>query len=547
MAIRTVILFLVGLLACGSCFRNNRLDSIESYIQERPDSALVELQNLSPSALKGKAEKARYALLYSIALDKNYIDIQSDSIIIQSVNWYERVGDKKKMMLSYLYAGKVEYNSSNYAGAVSYAQKSIDLAIKTKEYYYHGLANWLMGDIYYANHNYLKAKGYYDQAKISFLDSGKDRYASFSECESAKMCLALGDYHKCDSLLTVINSNLLCDDDALLSTYYSLVIRSCSLQVRDMEAISAFNIWRELTVKSDALTVYGQMAISFARNGDKESANYCLSKAYQYASEDQMPIVSTYSAGVHYINGEYKSSIDSLQKGYDYQNKVAYVQFANSIDDALSEYYKSEVLINEQKLKGRLSALAIFAALLLTGIIIYYRFKKNEFTKKLNAAKADIAYVAQLNKNNLTNFNRFLRIRQNVLDDVVAGYSTEKHYKKSGIVYDIVDDRIESLKAGGEGFKKLVKDLNACFGDIVRKLRESYPTMTNLDYHILVYYFSGFSQETVSTLTNIPVEKLYNLKRSWVQRFNLLPSPLREQFLGRMNTWKYLPDTNNAP
>ena len=535
----TFICFFIVLSLCCSCFRNSRLDGIESYIQERPDSALVALQNMSPSSLKGRAERARYALLYSIALDKNYIDISSDSTIIQAVKWYEKSGDKNRLMLSYYYAGRVQYNAANYAGAVTYAQKAIDLAVPLNDGYYQGLSCWLTGDVYYANHNYLKALGYYDLAEESFRKSGNDRYAIFSKCESAKMFLALGDYHKCDSVLNVVNSLLDNDDDALLSTYHSLKIRSLSHQGKDKEAIRSFECWKELQDKADPLAVYGETALSFAREGNKKNALECMEMAYLHASEEQMPLVSSYSGSILYFDGEYKQAIDSLQKGYDYQNKVAYVQFANSIDDALSEFYKSESAMKEQKMKGELVLVSIIAAILILAALTYYLLKKKEYTRKLNSAKADIAFISQLNRDSLQNFAKYMQIRQNVLDDVIAGYNTEKRSRKSGAVYDIVDDKIASLKGGGEGFKKLVKDLNTCFDGIVIKLKEHFPDLSKQDYHILVYYFGGFSQETVSTLTGIPVEKLYNLKRSWVERFNQIPSPDRELLLGRMNTSKY--------
>ncbi|MBR6305540.1 MAG: hypothetical protein IKR38_02015 [Bacteroidales bacterium] len=530
--------FLTILLACLSC-QSSYLDKIESDILEHPDSSLWALEQITPSSLKWNGEKARYALLYSMALDKNYIDVSSDSTIIKAVRWYEKTRDKHRLMLAYYYAGRVEYNSSNYTGSITYANDALELAEQTGDEYQKGLICWLIGDTYFANHNYLKARHYYLSAKESFDGSGKERYALFSMCEAAKMAIALGEYSKCDSLLGAIRIRLDINDDALLSTYYSIKIRSCSLQEENVEAISSFYEWEHLLVKSDPLTVYGQMALSFAQTGDKVMAEYCLRKAALSASKDQMPQVSSYTAGVLYEAGLYKQAIDSLQKGYDYQNKVAYIQFANSIDDALSEYYKVQSRMKEQKMKERLTLVSVVAALFILGTFAYHNFKRKEYSRKLNSAKADIIFISQMNKDSLKNFAKFIQIRQGMLDDVIAGYSEEKSSGKSGMVYDIIDDKIESLKAGGEGFKKLVKDLNACFDNIVKKLRAHFPNISRQDYRILVYYFSGFSQETVSTLTGIQVEKLYNLKRSWVKRFYSLPSPDRDLLLGRMNTGKY--------
>ena len=54
---------------------------VESFIEERPDSALAVLEQINKEELSSKEEKAKHALLLSIALDKNYIDLTTDSII----------------------------------------------------------------------------------------------------------------------------------------------------------------------------------------------------------------------------------------------------------------------------------------------------------------------------------------------------------------------------------------------------------------------------------------------------------------------------------
>lgn len=518
--------------------RNAALDGVEAYIQDYPDSALVTLQQIPQSSIKGRSAKAKYALLTSIALDKNYTDVRSDSIISRAVNWYERTADYHRLMLSYYYAGKIQFNSSNYSGAVVYAQKALELANKTQDGYYQGYAYWLLGDIYSKNHNYLKAKKYYSQAESAFKQSGKDRHSLFSVFEQAKMLIALKEFPQCDTLLNSVSGIIDNGDDALKSVCYSLQLRSCALQGKDAEAIALFDKWRNLTIQADKFTVYGEMAMPLFRSGQKAAAQECIDNAYRSASPGQLHLAPSFSASLMYANGEYKQAMDSMSKAFDYQNSIANAQFANSIDDAFSEYYKSESKLKEQALRNRIILLSVIAGILLLAGLLYYLSKKKSYQEKLDAAKEDIAYITQMNTDTLKNFNKFLQIRQGMLDDVISGYGTEKQSRKAGAAYDAIDDKIENLKAGGDGFKKLVKDLNECFDDIVRKLRERYPELSRQEFRILVYYFSGFSQETVSILTGIPVQKLYNLKRSWVERFNQLPSPDKDLFIGRMNPAK---------
>ena len=68
------------------------LDDVETYINERPDSALAVLRALDSTAVRGRALRARVSLLHSMALDKNYIDLKTDSILAPAVSWYSRHG-----------------------------------------------------------------------------------------------------------------------------------------------------------------------------------------------------------------------------------------------------------------------------------------------------------------------------------------------------------------------------------------------------------------------------------------------------------------------
>ena len=77
-----IILELLAILFFTGCYNReqiSRLDEAEALIQNKPDSALTILQQLKSEG--SQAEQARYALLYSEALDKNHIKATNDSLI----------------------------------------------------------------------------------------------------------------------------------------------------------------------------------------------------------------------------------------------------------------------------------------------------------------------------------------------------------------------------------------------------------------------------------------------------------------------------------
>lgn len=107
-----------------SCIRGGealaKLDDVFSYIESRPDSALTVLEGMNEEDLTSKRSKAKHALLYSIALDKNYIDLQSDSVIAPAVAYYQNHGSADERLLTFYYRGRIAMNAGKYEDAISY-------------------------------------------------------------------------------------------------------------------------------------------------------------------------------------------------------------------------------------------------------------------------------------------------------------------------------------------------------------------------------------------------------------------------------------------
>ncbi|MBQ1973998.1 MAG: tetratricopeptide repeat protein, partial [Paraprevotella sp.] len=62
--------------------------------------------------------RARYGLLYSVALDKNYIDVASDSLIRYSAEYYDREGTPIERLKAYYYLGRTQENAQLYDKAI---------------------------------------------------------------------------------------------------------------------------------------------------------------------------------------------------------------------------------------------------------------------------------------------------------------------------------------------------------------------------------------------------------------------------------------------
>ncbi len=116
----TIICFLL----CLSCSRYDTLtaslNEVESIVESYPDSSLSILKGINISSIHSNKHKARYSLLLSIVNDKNYIDVESDSIITPALKYYLRTGDADKKLKVLYYRGIVERNRGNHEAAMNW-------------------------------------------------------------------------------------------------------------------------------------------------------------------------------------------------------------------------------------------------------------------------------------------------------------------------------------------------------------------------------------------------------------------------------------------
>lgn len=112
-------------VSCGHQSDRNLLHIVKPLLSEKPDSALALLDSMATDRLDKKSQ-AEFALFYSMALDKNFIDVVDDSLINRAVKWYRHHGSAEEKLRAYYYQGRVYQN----AGELEKAMESFFMAEK---------------------------------------------------------------------------------------------------------------------------------------------------------------------------------------------------------------------------------------------------------------------------------------------------------------------------------------------------------------------------------------------------------------------------------
>jgi hypothetical protein len=177
------ILFFALLCTITSCTREDNisatLDRAEMLMQEQPDSALVLLKGIDADGLKTEVQKARYALLYTQALEKNDLPIPGDSLINTAVRYYERGDNAHYKALAYLYRGVAYKQMDSIALAFNSYARAAEEVDRKRDGYTYGLTQSYMGVLYEEQRRYKEAILLYKNAHKIFNDIGYQRNENY--------------------------------------------------------------------------------------------------------------------------------------------------------------------------------------------------------------------------------------------------------------------------------------------------------------------------------------------------------------------------------
>ena len=146
------ILLLCLVTSCSIRDVRNQLNDVESYIAERPDSALAVIESIDPTVLKTNSLKAHHALLHAMALDKNYIDVKDDSLALTAVKYYQKHRPKKHLARSRYYLALSYFNNREYDKSIIELSKAEPVA-RLSDSLYLGFVKVLQANIYSINYN----------------------------------------------------------------------------------------------------------------------------------------------------------------------------------------------------------------------------------------------------------------------------------------------------------------------------------------------------------------------------------------------------------
>mgnify|MGYP002673265277 FL=1 len=559
---RFVIIFLLMsflLVSCDNRQTKSLLQDVETYIQERPDSALRVLRKVDSLTLNTKALRARYSVLFAMALDKNYIDTTALSILEPTVAYYEKFGSPKDKMLSYYYLGRIYSNRKDYPNAVIFYSQALRESSEY-DYYHRGLIYAASADAYNASFN--------DEEELRNTILA---YECFEKIGDKDLDLSLYKvaqaYH---------NNERFDVADSLYSLVYSGKDSTSRLALYAMEDLVSNDLYQEKQDVERDLELLEYVA--------EHRGNLSLESYYEYAyllllagkeseAENILSQLSNREANgktmeIRYriaeCKGQNEEALALLKSMLSHQNDVVKKKLAQSVFKAQSDYYRLTAEVSEQKstISNQRSIIILITGLMIIALL-YVIFMKRKSTlirekDRLTQAVEESERLLETVRNraneekserekDILDLKSRNEREQDKIKDLREVYVAlyQKRFSEIGKYYDAASShRLESIKekayhdvisstqalfeeiaSGSEGQKKFEARINADLDDIVSKIRSDFPKLKDDDIRFICYLIVGFDTSTISFLMDISKENVRVKKHRLREKLNGYSGP----------------------
>ena len=505
---RYSILSTVILLIAFSCQSHihRELDNAESLLQQKPDSALSFLRHINSSQLKTKRANARYALLMSAALDKNYIDVTSDSLSKTAVDYYSKYGNAKQKMLAFYYHGITLKNRNHYPAAMVAFEKAEKEAVLINDNYQLGLIYRNKASIVSANNNNQEAIKYNEKALSFFKQANAEPYQVFAEYSLASSYINNKEYEKADSLLTDIQEKS--DNHSLL--FQCNIRKAIILIIKGKKIDTAIDYYRKTPRYYYDILDYSYLALAFDNLGLKDSSDYWLSKGYlQCSSRADSAALDHVKSRIAFRRGQFEEAYYLVNNALNIQDSLTRILLQQSISGVQRDFYKADAARHELELRtarrekklGGVIGILIFIA----SIVIIYGVSK-EKNRQLQEQIARFALekknYERMSKENAHLIGSLLSARFAHLDKLSRDFFLVEDKQDKDVIFKQIKQSVASIRNNPEVFTALEDDLNQYCNGIIRKLRSQVPRIKGDNLRMITLFFAGFSYEAVQFIMN---------------------------------------------
>ena len=517
---RYFLLFAATLFCLTSCSRHSEhwqtINDMDAIIEERPDSVLNVLQSIDTDELASKEERAKHALLLSMALDKNVIDKTDFEVLQPAIDYYEDNGSATDKLRTYYYQGRIYHNMGNDASAMMSFVNAIDKGAESNDNLTKARTLVAQSTIYYSLMKWDKVYNVSIEAANYYFELGRINNYILSLLRCIGGCLQNNNYDKAKELLDKCYQHIENLPESIVSEIYSYNLL-CLSYLDNADAVhQVINEYKEYVAdnKIDYLVIAGAYTDIRAYN----EAESTLQKIDVSTFKDEYRVLKYYTTllKIYEHKDDFKSAYDVYNKFNELNDSIVLSIF-ESDTQFIEERYNLEMAKakeTEAKNKRTIAILACVVALigsLLVIFVIHRRLQQSRNkNRELEIEKRYFEWMYMKVLSERDELNEMLSTTN--VKGVTADIIKKRLSVLNTIIVSYVSQKETDVKRANEELEHLIADREEFINTTRLTLEDNYPHFfaylrdRGLEEHEIDFcclYAIGMKGKEVKAYTNL--------------------------------------------
>ncbi len=551
------LIFLLALCAAAvSCRSNARVEAellcAEQCLYAAPDSALCILSRIDPDNILRRRTRAEYALLYTMAQDKNYILAENDSLIRIARSYYRRrPKELRRHFLSEYYYSQILHNRGEDSRALVHFLRIEDEGRRLGDPYLLGLLYQRICEIYETQYNYATTLEYARLAYENFKQAGKNYHCGYALSDIGSAHFDMKQY---DSAYTYYSQSLRlveCERDTAMMQF-TLGDLAYTRIAQDMPDEACALLWQIRHRLHRNWSDRERVIITLAHlsAGRLDSARYYLHRAQAAIVFDSPSRVflNEVAAQVHYRTGDYRKAAEEYRNEAFLQDSLMRIAVKQPYANVHRNFADKEKRIAQRRLRGmRLNffltlALAI-VVISFAGFVAYINYRRRQLTvaehlsaldEIRNTNKMLLMKLEAQHRSETEELQQLVKERFAEINELAATYYERKGANEQRAIYNKVRALLETYASGTDGRREIERVVDTCHDNIMQKIRAELPELKESELDLLGYVYAGFSLQVISVFTGDSINYTAVKKSRLKAKIARSAAPSRDLFVSLM-------------
>lgn len=501
------------------------LQRAEACSEESPEEFRAMLDSLSPRFWWYPERRARYALLYSKALDKTLVDLKSDSLIITAVNYYAATDHPRYRMLAFYYAGRVAQNSQHTARAYAYFSFADSLAVTLGEHHIGGLSARALAEICNQSNRFTEELFYTRQAVERFTAAGSEIHADWARYDLAHAQANSRLYHEAIENYDHFAQSSARRGDTLALSHCLTDKAASHLALGDSKSAKELLERAQQRYHHPASTKWlADYAYACALTGDLGRASRYIAQAEERVKNpDQRMRVLGRKSQIEALRGAYKSAYDLQEQLNQAIDSTIRITLEESIAGEHRDYYKKEsrklslqLETQRRNMTRTILLLALFSLIAVGWLTRQSRQRKAQIEDYLERIREYMGQIENFREQlqdkeaSMAGIDQQLNLHLGTINRMAETYYTHRESpREQKKIYNSILNNLQEFASVEHTQQHLEPLIDRAHNNIIQRMRAQLPSLSDSELQLACFLIIGFSSMTISLFQQTPIENVY--------------------------------------